>query len=184
MTEAVDTPGNTRDLINGKKVESRTTATAPSLLDKNKKTLVSGVDEVLLADGSIVYQCVRSRHCFKAFDSVGQATPHLRTHGRPQAAARRDAEIDRENEKLAQRSAAGQKAQQVRAARLTRIVNDEERAKWLEETAAQLAEIGATLNLLARARVEATEPEIGPEELAELREKAAKWDQLKGLVGG
>lgn len=182
MAEAVDTSGNTRDLINGKKVESRTTATAPSLHDRNKKILVNGVDEVLLSDGSIVYQCVRSRHCFKAFDSVGQVTPHLRTHGRPQAAARRDAEIDRENEKRLQQSAAGQKAQQLRVVRMARIVADEERATWLKETVAQLEEIAATLSLMARARVEVEEPVISPEELAELRAKAEKWDRFKEMT--
>lgn len=181
MTEAVDTSGNTRDLINGKKVESRTTATAPSLLDKNKKTLVNGVDEVLLADGSIVYQCVRSRHCFRDFETVKSATSHLRSHGRPQAAARRDAEIDREQQQREQQSAAGKRGHELRRERAALLIADESRIAWLLGLADELEKAVPMLRELAKLKAPC-EPTISNEELAELAAKASKYDAMRGLL--
>lgn len=176
---------DTRDVIRGCRVESREPATASSPLDKDRKMKVNGIDEVLLSDGSIVYQCVRSKFCFKVFDTVTQATPHLRTHGRPQAAARRDKEIEQERAKREQRSAAGQASQDTRRQRVALLVGDQTRADWLNELVDTLEEALPVLRLLAKITVDVPEPEaplISPEELADLRAKAAKWDTFRELA--
>lgn len=180
MTEVVPQQ-NTREVIRGQAVESRTPATAPSLLDKAKKVTVGGVDEVLLADGSIVYQCVRSRHCFREFDSVAQTTSHLRTHGRPQAAARRDAEIDREQQQREQQSAAGKRGHELRRERAALLIADESRIAWLLEFADELEKAVPMLRELAKLKAPC-EPTISNEELAELAAKASKYDAMRGLL--
>lgn len=141
-------------------------------------TEVDGIDEVMLADGRLLYQCVRSSRCYQGFDTVRAAAAHLRKHGTRQRAAREDA-------RSAKAARAGRTAQDVRRSRRALLVGDESRAEWLNTFADTLEQAAPILRELARLQApECPEPQekITDGELAELRAKAKKWDQFREMT--
>lgn len=166
-----------RPFVDGKKVMERVRAKDNPPGAGGRFVEINGVDEVLLEDGTVVYQCTRSpERCSQVFDNVKSCVSHLRAHGTPSESARRDA-------LHVQRSAAGQAAQATMRERRVRLIGDESRAAFLNEFADQLAEAIPMLRQLARMTVECPAPPISEAELAELRAKAAKFDNLRGLLG-
>lgn len=91
---------------------------------------VAGVDEITLADGRVMHQCVRSVRCFWVADTARSVISHLRTHGSATATRKAD-------QKHANYSAGAKAGHEARMARLAEL-------KDLGPTQA-LAELGAIL---------------------------------------
>jgi hypothetical protein len=172
--------GTERDVIDGHQVTDRVSAKGRNPVGGGEMP-VSGVDEVMLDDGRVVYQCVRSEFCFDAFAAVASAVSHLRTHGRPQAAARKDRALAAEERSREQKSQAGIRAHEVRRMRQALLLRDESRAEWLLGLADELEQAIPILRELTRVKVDVPEP-VTEEELAELRAKAAKWDTFLNMT--
>jgi len=172
--------GTERDVIDGHQVTDRVPAKGRNPIG-GKPMPVGGVDEVMLDDGRVVYQCIRSEFCFDAFAAVASAVSHLRTHGRPQAAARKDKALAAEERSRAQKSQAGTRAHEVRRMRQALLLGDESRAEWLLTLADELEQAIPILRELTRVKVDVPDL-VTEEELAELRAKAAKWDTFLSMT--
>jgi hypothetical protein len=165
-----------RDLIDGRRVEKRVPAQFASPLTGGRLMAAAGVDEVLLDDSRVLYQCVRSNRCADVFDTVMGAVAHLKKHGTPTRAAKDDKRFE-----VASR--AGQLAQQARRERRSLLIGDDTRAIWLNTLADALADAVPMLRELARMPAPEPEVEVTPEELAELRRKAQAFDVIQGALG-
>lgn len=162
---------------------------------------VSGVEEILLADGRVMYRCTRSARCFYTDAAVRSVVSHLRKHGSVTQARKDDRRFANYSagakaghaarmERLAQLREQGASAALAElgdilgeaaqlAKDLSKIVGDastEERDAMqalLDESAARVAELEAELQ---------ARPAIDPEALAELRAKAQKWDTMRAAL--
>lgn len=160
---------DSRDTIDGCKVIAREAARMISPLSRNgKPSIYRGIDKVLLEDGREVYQCTKSETCFFWRNKMSQVWPHLKVHAYVKASVAK-----------AQRSNAGKAAQRYRAQRLELLIDDEARREWLKRACIKLAEMEKVLLELSRLKVP---PTVDPQELAELRAKAAKWDAFMEMT--
>lgn len=164
-----------RDLVDGVKVTDRTTAKLATPLTNGEAREVAGVDEIMLEDGRVLYQCVRSAFCAKTYDTPLSARAHLTAHGTVRRAAKADKARRIAEDSRAVKSMASQIGHEVRRQRVALLVGDETRAAWLTELASQMEAAAPMLRELARHKIEVPTL-IGEDELAELRAKAAKWD--------
>jgi hypothetical protein len=171
-----------RDLVDGVKVTDRTPAKLPTPLTNGKLRVVAGVDEIMLEDGRVLYQCVRSAFCAKTFETPLSARAHLTAHGGVRRAAREDKARRAAGTDRAAKSMAGQIGAETRRQRVALLIGDETRAAWLVELADQLEAAVPLLRELARHKVEAPAPPVDEAELAELRTKAARWDTFKAMT--
>lgn len=195
MTTPTKPSGPTdRGQVNGVFIVGREPATGVMTnLGVSEERPVDGVDRVLLADGTVWYQCVRTSRCSAAFEKLGSTTAHMRVHGTRHEAARAEA-------KSARYAAGAKQGWETRKQRAQLLIGDDTRAEMLGSQVEQLEEIASTLRELAKIRVEVANaaeidglyaeierlegelaklnqrPDITEEELASLRARAAKWD--------
>jgi len=187
--------------VKGVRVEARQTAKMPlfgKALDNQAGSThaeILGVDEVLLANGAIVYQCVqRPNGCGLTFDNVKSASAHLGRH-RGRGALRRYeetieqlraevTELRRSNTAL--KAAAARKATAAKVAKAAApkaeqnghgvvdpgtLASAEEIEKRLDAALGQLRL--SALSALALAKAQAPDPE--------LVRKAAEFDRLAAV---
>lgn len=171
-----------RDLVDGVAVTDRTPAKLTTPMTNGKLREMAGVDEIMLEDGRVLYQCVRSAFCAKTFETPLSARAHLTAHGGVRRAARDDKARRQVNNVAAVKSFASQVGHEARRQRTTLLIGDETRAAWLVELADQLEAAVPILRQLARHKVEAPAPLVSEEELAELRAKASRWDTFKAMT--
>jgi hypothetical protein len=170
-----------RDLVDGVKVTDRTPAKLATPMTNGEAREFAGVDEIMLEDGRVLYQCVRSAFCAKTFETPLSARAHLTAHGTVRRAAKEDRARRLADDSRAAKSMASQIGHEVRRARVALLIGDESRAEWLNELAAQLEAAVPMLRELARHKVEVPTL-VSEEELAELRAKAAKWDTFLDMT--
>lgn len=163
------------DLVDGVKVIDRTPAKLVTPLTNGTPREVAGVDEIMLEDQRVLYQCVRSEFCAKTFETPLSARAHLTAHGTIRRAAKADKARRVENDSRAVKSMASQIGHEARRQRISLLVGDESRAAWLVELAGQMEVAVPMLRELARHKIEAPSL-VDEDELAVLRAKAAKWD--------
>lgn len=171
--------------VDGVKVEARKPAEgiAPDGLSMSE---IKTVDEILLTDGRVLYQCVYPVYgCGKTFETPRSVTAHQRMHGgktRARAAEKQLAQIDANKRSAKQRRIDGaakglatkRSRAQVDNVAMTRIAVIDElgiAGDMVREGLARLeSAVHAALTIA---------PEIDPKIL----EKATKYDQMRGLLG-
>lgn len=170
-----------RDLVDGVKVTDRTPAKLATPMTNGTPREVAGVDEIMLEDGRVIYQCVRSEFCSKVFETALSARAHLTAHGTVRRAAKADKARRAVDSNRSAKAAASQIGHEIRRQRVALLVGDETRAAWLMELAAQMEAAVPVLRELARHKIEVPTL-VTDEELAKLRSKAAKWDSFKEMT--
>jgi hypothetical protein len=190
----------TRDrvTIGGRNFEivGRCQAKAVGPQTKGEAVPADGVDEIMLMDGRILYQCVRSERCGKVFGRAESVISHMRIHGTRTMAAKTDAQKE-----AAARG--GRTAQAAIAERRALLIGDESRSKWLSDLADLMDVAAPVLRQLSTLKVPApgmsAEDEaevkrlreqvakleaarVPDDELEDLRRKAAKWDTFRNLA--
>ncbi len=94
-------------------VKERVTAKHSSPISGGMPVTLTGVDEILVADGRVLYQCAYVEGCSRTFDNSGSARGHMSHHSSTRELREKAAELDRIR---AQRSAASRKGRATRAA--------------------------------------------------------------------
>lgn len=91
---------------------------------------ITGIDEILVADGRVLYQCVRQDDCRKTFDQAMSARGHMGAHSDITELRRKAAELDKIKERRSAASTQGAasraaKKAGVQGARPTAVIVDE-----------------------------------------------------------
>jgi len=94
-------------------VKERVTAKHHTPISGGMPVTLTGVDEILIADGRVLYQCVYAKGCYRTFDNVTSARGHMSRHSSTLELRQKAAELDRIK---AQRVAAAVKGRATRAA--------------------------------------------------------------------
>lgn len=166
---------------------------------------VSGVDEITLADGRVMYQCVRSVRCFWVANTARSVISHLRTHGSVTATRK----ADQKHANYSAGARAGHEARMARMAALAELgpadaladlaellTDSAQVAKDLSKLAAQPV-VSETDMAAAQALMEEQAAELvqlrdrlaawecladGPEQVTAWRLKAEKWDAWRAAL--
>lgn len=178
--------------VDGVKVVTRNKATiAVGFHDSGTTGTAQDVDEVLLEDGRVVFQCVaRTGGCGKTWDSPRSVTAHLRSHQGVVAQKRVQQELQEvtaENERLKKQ------ARENDRRRLKRDATEKPAAPVLDETTRLkrdnlLRHIDDGMSMIEQGRGMVRDGVDGLARLAvpvdpEIAAKAAKYDQMRGLLG-
>jgi len=168
---------NSRDRIEGHDVVDRTRARMPAANGSGGMVEVSTVDEVLLDDGAVLYQCAYpDAGCDWASSRVKSVVAHQRAHS-PKIAIRR------QNQAAAERLEA-QRVSQRRGVEAQARRRDEITSRGVAQTirdvAETLTEVGKTLRLAAQ--LIGASDEVTSDELARLRADAAELAKLRAIL--
>lgn len=195
-----------RDVIDGQRVDTRAVADVPIPWKDGESYKSKDIDEVLLADGRIVFQCShRHERCNYWNVNVTSVQTHQRIHSGDSRAKRAEQELakTRDEARAAQeelekqrrrRSEAVKRAHVTRKAKKNGHASDADvsatRAVSVDELRQQLKQVGEDFTIIVR-QVEQMaghfitivdmldELQVTDPELAE---KAAKYDALRGLI--
>jgi hypothetical protein len=199
--------GTDRDLINGSRVVERTKAKLPNPVRGGELFAQPDIDEVLLENGEVWYQCAsRNGSCNAAYARPRSVMSHLKAHS-PRAVNRRlneeleaeraraaelDAELTRRRESLSNRA---KKAAQTRQENRRNghavthggdsevTIEFTEVARSLASAATQLEAGIGTLNLaLSHLQQAITQLPQLPVADPALIEAARKYEALRGLI--
>lgn len=208
-----DKPALDLTQVDGVKVEARTPAKVKAgrlaAADGRTEFALSGVDEIMLADGRVLYQCVTQPNgCGRTFASPVAARSHLKLHGGKAALARTQVKlaeletalaeaqreiknkirmIERRDAKIASLEADLTHAHAELAALQASAMLEPVQPMTSVEHAAQLADFGNRAAVLhhelARLLEAAGKLAAAGAPDADVLEKARKWDEFEKLMG-
>lgn len=195
-----------RDVIDGQRVDTRAVAQVPIPWKNGESYKSKDIDEVLLADGRIVFQCShRHERCNYWNVNVTSVQTHQRIHSGDSRAKRAEQELtearaaaqaaqEKLDEQKRRRSAAVKKAHETRRAKKNGHAPDADvsatRAVSINELRQQLKQVGEDFTVIVRQVEQMASHFITIVDMLDeleitdpaLVEKAAKYDALRGLI--